>query len=931
MEQLTGPRRAISGGARLALALTTCLGVACTGYSGQTGAGGSKGGAGGATGSAGTTGAAGATGSAGTIGAGGAAGSGGSPGTAGSTGAAGSTGGGGTAGAGARGGGSGTAGLGGRGGSTGGSAGGSTGTAGSMAGTAGTGMPLPQDDPNLTYTDSDFQVVSAPEKMLGALGLDIDANEWAFVALRRGQIKIWKPDGSIVNAGMLSVFSGNEGGLLNLALDPQFTTNHYMYVYYSAPNENFQRLSRFTVNGDRIDMASESIMLKVPDDRNGACCHTGGGMQFDSKGNLFLSTGDGTDPFASDGYTPIDDGRAVGDAQRSSGNTKDFRGKILRIKPTADGKYTNPAGNLFANAADGLPEIYVMGNRNPYRIAIDKANDWLYWGEVGPDAGSANGSRGPRGYDEFNQAKAAGNYGWPYCVADNKAYNAYNWGSMTSGAAFDCAGGPTNNSRNNTGLKKLPPAQPAWMFYSPDSGSNPLDSGDRGGRTALGGDVYNWKMGGAKTKLPRGMNGHVFLMEFARHWVREVVVDATGRYMSNKKFLQSLKSDWGSVIGMRISPSGVMYIITYGGIDTYAGSSMTPGDLFRVEYVGAAGKLPIAVISSDVDSGPAPLAVKFSSMGSSDPGNRTLTYEWDFNGDGMSDSTQANPATYTYTQPGAYKAKLTVRNGLRDAMNQPLAASAILDIGVGNARPVVTVSSPPAGGFVGANELVDYTISVTDTEDGSTPGSIACTNVGGELQLSHDEHVHSGIAQFGCTGTVRTAPSIIAEENAWHQILATYQDAGGPGGAPALVGSARVPLNFKRIEAEHFPFRGSVMNAAAAATTDPMGGSQQLGSINDGSSVCWNQMNFQGINSLSYRVRPGSGGRIEVRQDSTTGTMLSSVNIPTGGTTWTDVPATLSASSGTHKMCFVFRGAQGATNLFTLNWIDFVGAGVSHP
>jgi glucose/arabinose dehydrogenase len=940
MNKRLGPSAVRSRLERFPLVLSTWLVAACTGYAGdrpQTGAGGTKavGGSGGtmATGSAGssgTTGAAGTTGLGGTTGVGGdGAGTTGAGATAGTgpTGAAGAAGRGGStgaAGAGGRGGSTGAGGAAGRGGSTG-SGGGGTG------GMAGTGM-LPQDDPNLTFTDDDFQVVSAPEKMLGALGIDISADERAFVALRRGQIRIWKPDNSIVTAGQLSVFSGNEDGLLNLALDPGFMTNNYLYVYYSAPNENFQRLSRFTVNGDRIDMGSESIMLKVPDDRNGACCHTGGGMQFDWNGNLYLSTGDGTDPFASDGYSPIDQGRAVADASRSSGNTKDFRGKILRIKPTADGRYSIPTGNLFANAADGLPEIYVMGNRNPYRIAVDKARNWVYWGDVGPDSGAASSSRGPRGYDEFNQAKAPGNFGWPFCLADNKPYNAYDFGSMTSGAAFDCAGGPTNSSRNNTGMQKLPPAQPAWMFYSPDSGSNPLDTNDRGGRTALGGDVYNWKMGGAKTKLPRGLDGHVFLMEFARQWIRDVTVDSTGRYMSNKRFLQSVKSSWGPVIGMRISPSGVMYVITYGGIDTYAGSSMTPGDLYRVEYVGAAGKLPIPVISSDVDSGPAPLTVKFSSMGTRDPGNRPLTYEWDFNGDGMPDSTQADPQPYTYNTPGAYKAKLTVRNGLRDPVNnQLLAASAILDIGVGNARPVVTVQSPPAGGFVGANELVDYTISVTDAEDGSTTGSLPCTNVGGELQLAHDQHVHSGLVQFGCTGTVRTAPSIIPEENAWHQILATYEDAGGPGGAPALTGRALVPLNFKRIEAEHFPFRGSVNNATAAMTNDAMGGVQHLGSINDGSWVCWDQMNFQGINSLSYRVRPGTGGRIEVHQDSPTGDMLSTVNIPSGGMAWTNVTATLSPSSGTHKMCFVFRGSMGATNLFSLNWIDFVGAGVSHP
>ena len=55
-----------------------------------------------------------------------------------------------------------------------------------------------------------------------------------------------------------------------------------------------------------------------------------------------------------------------------------------------------------------------MGNRNPYRIAVDKKNDFLYWGEIGPDAGKTDSSRGPEGIVEFNQARKAGNYGWTW-------------------------------------------------------------------------------------------------------------------------------------------------------------------------------------------------------------------------------------------------------------------------------------------------------------------------------------------------------------------------------------------------------------------------------------------------------------------------------------------------------------------------------------
>jgi cytochrome c len=91
-----------------------------------------------------------------------------------------------------------------------------------------------------------------------------------------------------------------------------------------------------------------------------------------------------------------------------------LRGKILRIHPESDGSYTIPEDNLFAKGTPKTrPEIYVMGCRNPYRISVDAETGILYWGEIGPDSG-ADGLQGPRGYDEFNQAKKAGNYGRQY-------------------------------------------------------------------------------------------------------------------------------------------------------------------------------------------------------------------------------------------------------------------------------------------------------------------------------------------------------------------------------------------------------------------------------------------------------------------------------------------------------------------------------------
>ena len=200
------------------------------------------------------------------------------------------------------------------------------------------------------------------------------------------------------------------------------------------------------------------------------------------------STGDNTSPFASDGFSPSDEtpGRSPFDAQKSSANTNDLRGKILRIHVEADGTYTIPAGNLFPKGeAKTRPEIYVMGCRNPYRISIDQKTGYLYWGEVGPDAGENDSLRGPRGYDEVNQAKKAGNFGWPYFVGNNYAYGKYDFVAKKAGNKWDPSA-PINDSPNNTGKRELPPVSPTFVWY-PYAKSEEFPMVKEGGRNAMAG------------------------------------------------------------------------------------------------------------------------------------------------------------------------------------------------------------------------------------------------------------------------------------------------------------------------------------------------------------------------------------------------------------------------------------------------------------
>ena len=214
---------------------------------------------------------------------------------------------------------------------------------------------------------------------------------------RRGKVMLYSPETKetrqIAEIAVSTKYKDDQGkvseaedGLLGLAQDPNFDENGWIYLYYSpAGDEPKNILTRYQMKGDELLLDTKKVILEVPTQRK-QCCHTGGSITFDAQGNLYVSTGDNTSPFASDGYDPIDErpGRSPWDAQKSAGNTNDLRGKILRIHPEADGTYTIPEGNLFPKGQEKTrPEIYTMGHRNPFRISVDQKTGYLYWGDVG--------------------------------------------------------------------------------------------------------------------------------------------------------------------------------------------------------------------------------------------------------------------------------------------------------------------------------------------------------------------------------------------------------------------------------------------------------------------------------------------------------------------------------------------------------------------
>ena len=208
-------------------------------------------------------------------------------------------------------------------------------------------------------TDAAFEKVALDDNTANPMELAVAPDGRVIYVELAGTVKIWHPDsGAVTVAGQIPVHRGNENGLLGIALDPGFEENNWLYLFYSNPDESHQvqRVSRFTLDGDTIDMDSEKILLEIPHQRE-VCCHSAGSMAFGPDGNLYISTGDDTEHSQSQGYAPLDgrldtsrttpDAQRARDARRTSGNTNDLRGKILRIRPTPDGGYTIPEGNLF--------------------------------------------------------------------------------------------------------------------------------------------------------------------------------------------------------------------------------------------------------------------------------------------------------------------------------------------------------------------------------------------------------------------------------------------------------------------------------------------------------------------------------------------------------------------------------------------------------
>jgi cytochrome c len=690
---------------------------------------------------------------------------------------------------------------------------------------------------------SRFQKVTLNDRPGEPMSLAVLPDGRVLHAARTGEIRLHNPRTGTNNIvtdmkeAPQGLYQHDEEGVQGIAIDPSFEDNRWVYVYYSprldtptdeqgtginegdapenlpgdprdlADYDGYSLLSRFRFSSGRLDFSTEQEIIRVPMSR-GICCHVGGQIDFDGRGLLYLSTGDDTNPFQSGGYTPIDDRETRNpafDARRTSGNTNDLRGKILRIRVNEGGGYSVPNGNMFRRGRAGTrPEIYAMGFRNPFRFAVDRTSGNVYVGDYSPDAQVADPARGPEGIGRWMIVRRPGNYGWPFCMAPDLPYVDYDFtpDAPQSGEEFNC-NAPINDSRNNTGLRRLPGVIQSDVWYSYNTFRdlfpelfNPNDpatpGGPPGGIGPMGGPAME-RIRGNRSPLrwPNVFEGHPLFYEWTRDYAKvfelnrphgnrlRAIHDLLG-YEHDLPENQMPNIVLDNPMDMEFGPENALYTLEYG---TGFFAELPAAQLARIDYVRRGQYTPVVRASGTPTSATEPpLTVQFSSAGTTDRNGDRLSYAWDFTSDGTVDSRLANP-THTYTQRGVFEATLRVTD------QTGRSASWQVRIVVGNQAPQVRLqvaSTTPPFNF---GDTVNFTVTVTDDQP------VDCGRVSVAYILGHETHGHPQTSTAGCSGQISipidTAHAGAANISA--VFVASYTDDPG-GGEPPQTGTAEVRL-----------------------------------------------------------------------------------------------------------------------------------------
>jgi glucose/arabinose dehydrogenase len=234
-------------------------------------------------------------------------------------------------------------------------------------------------------TTTPYKVEKIAEKLGAPFAIVTMPDGRLMVTFKKGYMQIHDTNGKLVKKieGFPPIEVVGQGGLLDVAFDPAYASNHMIYWTYSEKqgSGNCMAVAKGKLNEASGKVENASVIFRaLPELKSGL--HFGSRLLFDKSGYLFVSTGE----------------RSITEGRMQAQKLESGLGKIFRI--TTDGK---PApGNPFINTKGAVPQIYSYGHRNPQGLDIHPATGELWDSEFGP-----------RGGDELNIVHAGKDYGWP--------------------------------------------------------------------------------------------------------------------------------------------------------------------------------------------------------------------------------------------------------------------------------------------------------------------------------------------------------------------------------------------------------------------------------------------------------------------------------------------------------------------------------------
>ena len=606
-----------------------------------------------------------------------------------------------------------------------------------------------------------------------------------FVAEKRGVIKVFDSLTDTTPTTFadlnINVYNFWDRGLLGMALDPSFPTNPYVYVLYSydhmlgsqaaaprwgtpgvysdpcptppGPTDDgcvvSARLSRLQADGNAMT-GPEQVLIE--DWCQQYPSHSIGTVEFGRDAALYASGGDGASfnftDYGQDGspLNPCGDppggvGAALAPPTAEGGalRSQDLRttsdpvsldGSIIRVNPATGAAL--PDNPLIASSDPNARRIIAYGMRNPFRFTTRPGTDELWVGDVGWNE-----------WEEINRVldpndSVVENFGWP-CYEGNGRQSGYDGANLNI----------CENLYGNAGA-----VTPPYHAYQHSARVVPNETCPTGSSSVAG---LEFEFAAAPSSYPAEYDDALFFADYSRDCIWAMLKGANGNPAPG--LIRTFVAAAANPVSLETGPGGDLFYADFDG-----------GTIRRITYTSA-NHSPVAVATASPTTGGAPLTVAFDGSGSSDPDPEDpITYTWDLDGDGEFDDSTAPQPGYTYTATGSYTATLRVTD------SHGASATDSVAITVGNTAPTAVINTPAAGTTWKVGDVINFSGSATDTQDGTLPPSALLW----ELILQHcpsNCHTHP-LQQFaGVTSGSFTTPD--HEYPSYLELKLTATDSGG--------------------------------------------------------------------------------------------------------------------------------------------------------